>query len=268
MNAHRTTLHGTLLAAALLASPLAFAQTRAAESRNFEVELHSTDRDTKDSTSNGALGVDIGGTIPLGDWFAANFSGGYTKTRVRTRDVLRNDDGSFSGVRPSCNFDGYGAEVGLFARRPRLGKIGVSYGLSNLSADCGSDSPFLPTGDDSLDSDRYTVEAEVYLGNFTLGASRTTTTPDGAPDIETTEARISWYPLESLRVTVLGNDLYDEDNYGIELEHQPEFLGDGFAVRLGYYDGDSEPSVRTIRLGLSYYFGTKVPLKTRDRQYR
>lgn len=261
-------VRGALIAALLLAGSNAFAQTRAVESTNFEFDLESTDRDTSGSTSNGTLGGNITGTMPIGSWFAASLSGGYSTSRGRTRDVLRNEDGSLSGIRPSCNFDTLDGELSLFARRPTWGKIGVSYGFGDVSADCGVDSIFLPTGDDTLDSERYRVDMEVYLGDFTLGASHSTTSLDSGPDLETLAGAASWYPIDSLKITLHGNDLYDEDTYGIVLEHQPEFLGDGFGVRVGYAETDGTPGVRTINIGLSYYFGTKVPLKARDRQYR
>lgn len=268
MTSHRVPFHASLAAAVLLASSGALAQTRAVESTNFEIDVHSVDRDTADSTSNGTLGAHLTGTLPLGSWFAASANAGYSTSRVRTRDVLRNEDGTVSGIRPSCSFDTIDGEVSLFARRPTLGKIGVSYGFGSMSSDCGVDSIFLPSSDDSLDSERYRVEAEIYLGNFTFGASHTTLSPDGGKDLETVQGTASWYPFDSLRVTLYGNDLYDEDTYGIEIEHQPEFLGNGFGVRLGYAESDADPSIRTINLGLTYYFGTKVPLKTRDRSYR
>ena len=74
-------------AALLLPGSSALAQTRAAESTNFEFDLESTDRDTSGSTSNGTLGGSIAGTIPIGSWFAAPLSGGYSTTRVRTYTV-------------------------------------------------------------------------------------------------------------------------------------------------------------------------------------
>lgn len=268
MTSHRVLFRGSLVAALLLASSTTFAQTRAAEATNFALDLHSEDRDTAGSTSNGTLGAHIGATLPIGDWFGASASAGYSTSRVRTRDVLRNEDGTVSGIRPSCNFETLDGEVSLFARRPTLGKVGVSYGYGNMKADCGVDSVFLSTGDDTLDSDRLTFDAEIYLGNFTFGGSHTTFTPDKGEDLETVAGHASWYPFDSLRIKLHGNDLYDEDTYGIEIEHQPEFLGDGFGVRVGYAESDGEPSIRMISLGLTYYFGTKVPLKIRDRAYR
>jgi len=252
----------------LLTATGAHAQSRAVETFHFESELHSTDSDTKGSTSNGTLGIDFRGTLPLGSYFGASLSAGYAETRVRTRRVVENEDGTLSGIRPSCNFDNLDGEVALFARRPTLGRISVSYGIGRLGSDCSDNSFFIPSGGDSLDTERYSVSAEVYWRNFTLGASQTTLSMDNGPELDVTEVKGSWYPLQSLRVTLFGNDLYDEDTYGIELEHQPQFLGDGFGVRLSYSDSDAEPNTRTVQLSLTYYFGKRVPLLVRDRQYR
>ncbi|MFO7305110.1 MAG: hypothetical protein C0P74_006270 [Gammaproteobacteria bacterium] len=258
-----------LLIGSVLASlATAHAQSRAVESLHFEADFESTDSDSSGSTSNGTLGLNLRSTIPLGSLFGTSLSAGYSETRIRTRRVVENEDGTLPGVRPSCNFDNLNGELGVFARRPTLGRIAVSYGVGRLSADCSQPSFFLPSGDDSMSTDHYTVAAELYWRNFTLGASRTTVSLEDAPEIETTTVTGSWYPLDSLRVSVFGNDLYDEDTYGIELEHQPQFLGDGFGIHLSYANTDSEPRTRTVSLGLTYYFGRRVPLLVRDRQYR
>jgi hypothetical protein len=261
-----TALSLTLLAA-LTMSAQAFAQ-RAVEATNFALELNSNDSDTSGSTSTGTLGGTLRATLPVGSYFGAALSGSYSTSRVRTGDVLPREDGAPAGLRPSCSFDNLGGEVSFFARRPTLGKVALSYGIGELSADCSANSQFLPNGGDKLDTDRQRADIEVYLGNFTLGGQYTQLSLDGGGDLDTTELRASWYPLDSLKVALSGNDQYEEDTYGILFEHQPEFLGDGFAVQLGYARTDSEPNTRTISIGLSYFFGTRVSLKDRDRFYR
>lgn len=250
-----------------LASVTAHAQ-RAVESINFEAGIESTDSDTSGSTSNGTLGASLRGTLPIGSYFGASLTAGYSESRVRTREVVESEDGTLSGIRPSCNFDNLGGEVSLFARRPTLGRIGISYGVGQLGSDCSDTSFFIPGGEDSLDNDHYRVEAELYWRNFTIGASHTTLSLDDAPEIETTTVTGSWYPLDSLRLSLHGSDLYDEDTYGLTLEHQPQFLGDGFGIHLGYSETDAEPGTRTINIGLTYYFGKHVSLLDRDRHYR
>jgi hypothetical protein len=269
MTTSRFLVHASLLAATIfLIDGTAHAQNRAVERTNFEIAVKSADSDTSGSTSNGTLGADLRGTVPLGGLFAVSLSGGYARTKVRTRDVLPREDTSIPSVRPSCSFDNTHGEVSLFARRPTLGKLAVSYGVGRLSADCDDESLFIPSNEDRLETDGYRIDAEVYLWDFTLGASRSTVNLDNGPELETTTAIASWYPIDSLRVSVSGSDLYDEDTYGLVLEHQPEFLGDAFGVQLGYSRTDTTPNTRTIHLGLTYHFGARVELKARDRQYR
>ena len=266
MNRLNTALSLALLGAMAASAP-AVAQ-RAVEAPNFALDLQSNDSDTSGSTSTGTLGANLSATLPIGSYFGASLLGSYSTSRVRTGDVLPREDGAPAGLRPSCSFDNLGGEISLFARRPTLGKVELSYGIGELSADCSANSSFLPDGGDKLDTDRQRLDLEFYLGDFTLGGQYTQVSLDGGADIDTTELRASWYPLDSLKVTLSGNDQYEEDTYGIVFEHQPEFLGDGFAVQLGYARTDSEPDTRTISIGLSYFFGTRVSLKDRDRFYR
>lgn len=258
----------SLVALSLILGTAAHAQTRAVETLNFEAGVESTDSDTSGSTSNGTLALSIGTNIPIGTLFGASLTAGYSESRVRTREVVENEDGTLSGLRPSCNFDNLGGELTLFARRPTLGRIAVTYGAGRLGSDCSDTSFFVIGDDDSLGTDNYRFDVELYWRNFTLGASHTTLSLEDAPEIETTSVTGSWYPLDSLRVSLFGSDLYEEDTYGLALEHQPQFLGDGFGVQLSYAETDAEPGTRTIKLGLTYYFGKRVPLLVRDRQYR
>ena len=252
----------------LLGAGAAGAQSRAAETLNFEFGLDARDIDTSGSTSNGTLGLKGAATIPLGRYFAIAASAGYSESQVRTRDSLVDESGSSTGI-ASCTFKGTQGGITLFARRPTLGKIGVSYGVNQLSSECGDSSRFVTSGDDSLDAKSYRVFAEYYLYDFTLAASQTATDLDHGDTLDSTSITASWYPLDSLRISAsAGNDLYERDTYGIMLEHQPDFMGDGLGVYLGYAKTDQSPSTRTVTIGFVYYFGARVDLKTRDRQYR
>jgi hypothetical protein len=259
---------GLLAASLLLFSAGTFAQSRAVEARNYEFGLASSDSNTSGSTSSGTLGVHGTGTLPIGSLLGVALSGYYSESNVRTGDVLDLSNSATSGNRPSCGFDSLGGDITLFARRPSLGKIAVSYGVGRLSPQCGDDAVFIADGKDKLSTKNYEVEAEVYLGDFTLGASRTSTDLDQGSKLESNAIVASWYPFNSFKVSVSGNDLYGENTYGLMLEHQPEFMGDAFGIHLGYSKSEQTPQVRTIYLGLAYYFGARVELKTRDRQYR
>ena len=274
----RLVIHATTVAACSLLSTGAVAQSESqsesrAESRavaatHFEFGIRSEESDTSGSSSSGSISADLIGTLPLGRFFGASFGADYGRSRIRTRDLLEDESGSLPGSRPSCTFDNLHSSASLFFRQPRFGKVGITYGKGNLSADCGDASRFAISGTDDLDTDSYRADAEIYFGNFTFVAAHTKTTLEDGPELDTTMFGASWYPLDSLKVTVSGSDLYDEDTYGLAVEHQPEMLGDSFGVRLGITTTDAEPKTRTFELGLAYYFGRKVSLQVRDRQYR
>jgi len=254
------------IATVLLSSTVASAQERAVQTTNFQLSVAASDTDTKDSLSSGKLRIGAAATIPLGQYFGASVAGAYSDVNVRTRDVL--GGGLSAGGQNSCGFNGTEADVALFARRPSLGKIGVSYGLGRLSPDCGASSVFVATGDEKLRTDNYRIDAEIYVRDLTFAVARTSTDLDGHQTLESTAWSTSWYPLDSLRITASGNDLYDQDSYGLRLDHQPEFLGDVLGVHVGYSMTDVHPRIRTITVGFAYYFGAQTSLKTRDREYR
>lgn len=251
-------------AAAELASD---ASARAVQSTNYSLGLVASDSDTKDSTSNGTVGLGGTATLPLGEWFGASLAASYLRTTARTSDVLL-DVASLQSSRPSCRFNNSDAAVSVFARRPALGRVSASYGKGKVSSDCGDDSVFVSTGEDSLGTDYYRVAAAAYLWDFTLGAAHTATELEDGPKLKSDVFSASWYPIDSVRVTLSGGDLYDQDTYDIQIEHQPEFMGNSLGVALGYSVVDRAQEIRTVNFSVLYYFGTKVELKTRDRQYR
>lgn len=263
----KSRLHVGILGVGLATAGLAQAQDRAVGGAHMELDVESIETDTSDSTSSGAIGADLIATIPIGRYLGASLGGGYTRSRVRTRDVLTESNGALPGERPNCTFDSLGGEASLFFRMPTLGRAGVAYNIGDVSADCDV-TVFPVSGKDDLSTDGYRFEAEAYLGKFTLGAEHARTKLEDGPEIEATTLFASWYPIESVKIQLSGNDLYDEDAYGILLEHQPEMFGDGLGVRLGFSTTDVSPRTRMFELGVSYYFGRKVSLLTRDRQYK
>lgn len=270
MNSRQLRIGVSLLAALPFISTVASAAEpaqRAVRSTNFSLGLVASDSDTKDSTSNGTFGLGGIATLPIGNLFGASVSGSYSRTTARTSDVLF-DVTSSQSSRPSCRFNNSDLVASVFARRPTLGKISASYGKGQLSSDCGDESVFVSTGDDELGTDYYRFAAEAYLWNFTLGGVHTSTELENGPKLESDIFNASWYPIDSVRVTLSGGDLYDQDTYGIEIEHQPEFMGNSLGVALGYSVVDRVQEIRTINFSVVYHFGTKVELKARDRQYR
>lgn len=250
----------------LLENANAVAQT--VQAPNFELGMMANEVDTADSTSTGSVGAHASGTLPLGSYLGVSLSANYLDSSVRTRGVLVDAGAPTNGSRSSCSFDSTHGDISLFARKPTLGRVAVSYGLGRLSASCGDDAKFVWTGDDTLKTRRYGIEAEIYLRDFTLGASRVSNDLEDGPTLETTSITASWYPLDSLRISMSGNDLYDQNTYGFVLEHQPEFMGNSVGAYVGYASTDQSPRTRTLSLGITYYFGTSVELKQRDREYR
>jgi hypothetical protein len=240
---------------------------RAVQATNFSLGLVASDSDTKDSTSNGTFGLTGVANMPIGDWFGASVTGNIARTTARTSDVLF-DVASQQSSRPSCRFNNSDASVSVFARRATLGRVSASYGTGKVTSDCGDQSAFVSTGDDNMGVDFYRVAAEAYLWDFTVGAVHTSTKLEDGPTLDSDIFSASWYPFDSLRVTLSGGDEYDEDTYGIEIEHQPEFMGNSLGVSLGYSVLDRKQETSTINFSVVYHFGTKVELKARDRQYR
>jgi hypothetical protein len=270
MNSQQLCISASLLAALSLASTVAAAAEpaqRAVQATNYSLGLIASDSDTKNSTSNGTFGLGGLATMPIGEWFGASLGGNYSRTTARTSDVLF-DVASQQSTRPSCRFNNSDAAVSFFARRVTLGKVSASYGKGKVSSDCGDESVFVSTGDDSLDLDFYRLAAEAYLGDFTVGAVHTSTELDDGPKLESNIFNGSWYPIDSVKLTLSGGDQYDQDTYGIEIEHQPEFMGNSLGVSLGYSVVDREQEIGTISFSVVYHFGTKAELKARDRLFR
>lgn len=243
------------------------AENRAVEATHVELDVKSIDNSPSGSASSAGLGVGVTATVPLGWYLGASLGGEYMRTRVRTGELFDDADGT-PGSRPDCRFDSLGGEAALMFRMPRYFRVSAGYSTGDLSADCFGDSVFADGGRDEIDTEGLRFAAEGYFGDFTLGIERLQTTLGDGPQLRSTTLAAIWYPLESTKIELSGNDLYDAETYRLLLEHQLEMLGDGFGIRLGFSTSDVEPRTRTFELGFSYYFGRKVPLQIRDRQWR
>jgi hypothetical protein len=261
-----TTIARIAVLAAMANAALA-AEDRAVEGTHLELDVKSIDNSPSGAASSAGLGVGMTATFPLIGYFGASLGGEYLRTRVRTGELF-DDDGTTPGSRPDCRFDSLGGEAALMFRMPRYFRISAGYSTGDLSADCAGDSVFAGGDRDEIDTEGLRFAAEGYLGDFTFGIERLQTSPGDGPELRSTTLSASWYPLESVKVELSGNDLYDADTYRLMLEHQLEMLGDGFGIRLGFSTSDLEPRTRSFELGFSYYFGRKVPLQIRDRQWR
>lgn len=266
MNILTTIVRIAILAA--VANAAFAAEDGAVEGAHLELDVKSIDNSPSGAASSAGLGVGMVATFPLGGYFGASLGGEYMRTRVRTGELFDDGGDTTPGSRPDCRFDSLGGEAAVMFRMPRYFRISAGYAMGDLSADCAGDSVFTDDGRDQIDTEGLRFAAEAYLGDFTLGVERLQTTPGDGAQLRSTTLAASWYPLESLKIELSGNDLYDAKTYRLMLEHQLEMLGDGFGIRLGFATSDMEPRTRSFELGFSYYFGRKVPLQIRDRQWR
>jgi hypothetical protein len=263
----------TLLLAAMLAlsAGAAFADpNKAVDSSNFQFGFASREVRSSDSPNNGTLGGNFEAVFPISSYFGASFNADFGRSETNVRHELEQaSGGTTSGnTTQSCNVDNYDLGATVFWRNPKLGRVGAGYNDGHLSSDCGDHAIFLPSGDDTLGTKSYNLFAEYYWHKFTFGAMHTETKLGDGDTLKSTSLSGSWYPLENLRVGLTANDLYSKMGYGFVIENQPEFLGNGFSVSLGYGMRDLSPSVRTLNFNLVYHFGKLVPLIRRDREYR
>jgi hypothetical protein len=112
------------------------------------------------------------------------------------------------------------------------------------------------------------VNAEYYFSELTLGVDRTTSHLDGGDDISANSFTASWYPITELRISPSVGRIESKSSYALNLEGQPEFLGDAVSVLLGYSVQRQTPNIKTFSIGFVYHFGKPLELQIRDRQYR
>jgi hypothetical protein len=260
-------LHTFSIAALAVISSPALSAERAFEGAHVELDLTSIDDSPSGAASSAGLGLGMTATLPLGAHFGVALGGDYMRTRVRTGELFDDDSDSAPESRPTCSFDSLGGEAALLFRLPKYFRLSAGYSAGDLTADCGA-AAFPDTSGERIDTEGLRFLAEAYLGDFTLGVERLQTSLGDEQELRSTTIAGSWYPLESLKVEISGNDLYDAQTYRLMLEHQLEMLGDGFGIRAAFSTRDGELRTRTFEIGFSYYFGRKVPLQTRDRAFR
>lgn len=154
--------------------------------------------------------------------------------------------------------NGANAGINLFARRFDLGEAGLRYNHSYTKFDSRY-------GDISHNSDQYSVFASYYIDDFTLGFSRLSAHPEAVEHINTWNISASAYLLENTKLTASASGMDAKDAYGLSAEHQPSFLNNAASISASY---NRSPEDDSFSVSLSYFFGTRVPLQQRDRQYR
>jgi hypothetical protein len=201
--------------------------------------------------------------FPLGTYFGTSLSGDYIHTNITSNPF---PDSIPASAWPSCVVESENLDAGLFARKPSLGRIGVAYGAGRQKSQCNA--TFLASGTDTLKTHHSTADAEYYFSMVTVGVSRTWTTIESGPNLDSDTLTASWYPYNDMRLTLAADGLDLKDTYHLSMEYQPEFLDNFMSLVLGYTTQRQTVTTHIITFGLNYYFGTNVDLLARDRQYR
>jgi hypothetical protein len=251
-----------VFAALLLYGANAAAETPAVRDSNYQLGYASGDTYVSGGTDSNTYGLNAAANIPLATYFGASLSAAYNRTNIAGSAVAS----ASGGVVPSCSLNEGEVEGGVFVRRPAIGRLGVTYGAGRTRSRCNA--TFLATGTSTLDTRTSGVNAEIYLSSFTVGAGRTRTKVKSAYDLDSDTLSASWYPVANMRVMLSGDGLDFKDTYHFNLEYQPEMLENSTGLLIGYTTRRQEFSSRVISVGLNYYFGRRVDLKTRDREYR
>jgi hypothetical protein len=238
----------------------------AVEEINYQLGYASGDTRVKDGTDTNAYGVNGSITLPVGTYFGAVFGAEYLRTNVSAGAVASQSGVNASNPAPDCALNTGQAMVTLFARNPAFGRVGVGYGRGRTKSRC--EAVFVASNTDTLDTTSTTGSAEVYLGDFTFGATRTRTQADNITDINSSSAAATWYPTPNLRTVLTADGLDFKDTWHFQLEHQPEIFDNTTGLLLEYWTRRDEPVTYYIGVGIRYYFNQRVELKTRDRTYR
>lgn len=215
------------------------------------------------SNSNKSAQVDVRVTVPVATSFGASLQGYFADTNIQV-DMPTDLVGT-----TSCSYEALGGSGTVFFRHPLFGRVGASISSANLESTCGGKGFFLAGNSDSLRSTGYSLAAEYYFPVLTLAAERTVSSYAGNDDLISDVVSASWYPLADLSISPNVGRINGRDQYGVSIEHQPDFLGRSASIALSFgsqsLDGDS---IRSASLSFTYHFGLHVDLKTRDRQFR
>lgn len=254
----------TCLALSLLtfASDSTLAAAQWATRTNAELGATFGTVDSADNSNKSAQG-DFRLTVPVTTLLGASLRAYYADSNIQL------DLPTALVATTSCSYEILSATGTLFARRPNLGRLGASVLGTHLESKCGSNAFFTSGNGDSLQSRGYSLAAEYYFSAVTVAAERTVASFDDESDRVADSFSATWYPLADLSLSSNIGRVDDRAQYGVSVESQPDFLGRGASVSLSFSDLSlPDEHVRTVNLSLTWHFGTRVDLKTRDREYR
>ena len=242
------------------------AGTEAVKSVHYQIGYQSGDINTVGGSDSKVNAVDGSITLPVAGLVGASISGFYDHY-----DLASNFSSFGSGLilassLPYCTVIDKGLSAGLFVRDPSVGRIMAGYGGGQAMSHCQT--TFLATGGPKLDMRDYTAGAEYYFPRFTLGVSWDETRFTSLDRFTSDRITGSWYPTDILRVdlSAYGQDL--KNTYGFGMEYQPEFFGNSSGLWFSYTRRHQTVTSNIILVGIRYYFGKRVDLIERDREYR
>lgn len=227
------------LGAAVLISATAAAQQapRAVTQANFNVSAGYAESDDFQAET---LGLEA--NLPLGRYLGI---GAGVRRHWERLDQSSGDDADV--------LDG---ELGLFARDPGRGVIGVEYGRTEISPEAGEDRT----------ARTYRGVMALYDQAFDLVLSRAEMDFSGGDGetLHTARTELAGYGGSNLRISAEYGFLDVADDLRVTITYQPAFTGNVLALEAGYADTDALGEVYSGRL--VYYFGDPLPLLVRFRQ--
>jgi hypothetical protein len=229
---------------------------------NYQLGFASGDNRTAHGGDSGTAGINGAVNFPIVSYLGAMVSGTYSRTRL---SPYFSSQGTALG-KSDCGYKDRAVAAGLFVRDPAYGRLGVSDQVGQLTASCGTIFP--ATDSRRLNTRTVSADGEYYFSRLTLSVARSRTELEGGTRIEAATYGAGLYPSRALELALSAGGLDDRDTYSIAAIYQPEFLEDSASAFIRFTEQRRPNDSHFIYVGFEYYFGTRVDLLTRDRQYR
>ncbi len=244
----------------------ALADPPAVKATNYQLGYESGDINTVGGSDSRVNAVDGSITFPLAGYLGASVSGSYARYSLAANFASQGSGLTLASSLPNCTMIDKGLNADLFVRDPSVGRISAGYGEGKAMAHC--ESTFLNSGSEKLDAKNLVAATEYYLSRFTIGFSWNQTRFSSVDRFNSDSLTGSWYPTNILRVDLssYGQDL--KNTYSLGVEYQPQFFDNSSGLWFTYTRRHQTVTNNTFMVGIRYYFGRRVDLLTRDREYR
>ncbi len=239
---------------------------QAVKAVHYQLGYQSGDIYTTGGTDSSVNAFDGSVTIPLVGYLGASVSGYYDHYALATNFESQGSGLTVASSLPHCTMIAKGLAANLFLRDPALGRVSAGYGEGQDMAHCQS--TFLVSGGPKAATKSYDAAAQYYLRRFTLGVAWEQTRFNSLYRLDSDSVTGSWYPTDILRfdLSAYGQDL--KNTYSVGLEYQPEFFDNSSGLWAAYTRRHQTVTSNIIMVGIRYYFGRRVNLLERDREYR